>query len=99
MPFNGKRNPRGVEVLNPQKLYSYFACGLPVVSSEWAEIVRLQSPARLCASPEQFVEGLRRAVAEPSDPETYRRYAAGFDWQQRVTLLLEELGQVELAAA
>jgi glycosyltransferase involved in cell wall biosynthesis len=91
MPFDGRRNPRGVEVLNPQKLYTYLACGLPVVSSEWAEIARLRSPARLCATPEQFVDALHRAVAEPGDAEAYRRYAARFDWQQRVTTLLEVL--------
>ncbi|HEV3261792.1 MAG TPA: glycosyltransferase [Gemmataceae bacterium] len=91
MPFDARRNPRGVDVLNPQKLYAYLACGLPVVSSTWEEIQNLGSPAKVCASAEEFVAALRQAVCEPGDADMRRQYAARFAWQHRVTALLAEL--------
>jgi hypothetical protein len=84
-----------VEVLRPQKLFSYLASGLPVVSCEWDEIKRLAPPARLCRSGEEFVEQLRQALADPGDRQAYRRYAARLDWSSRLALLLEALGQLE----
>src|SRR5262249_47749588 len=56
VPFDPDRNPRGVEVLNPQKLYAYFACGLPVVCSEWKEIRDMHTPARVCSSVDEFID-------------------------------------------
>jgi glycosyltransferase involved in cell wall biosynthesis len=91
IPFDVRRNPEGVEVLNPQKLYSYLAAGLPVVSATWEEIRRLHSPARLCASAEEFIDGLRQATARPGDAEPRRRFAARFDWEERVRLLTQAL--------
>ena len=38
MPFDVARNPRGVDVLRPQKLFAYLAAGLPVVSCTWEEL-------------------------------------------------------------
>jgi len=95
IPFDILRNPRGVEVLRPQKLFAYLASGLPVVSCEWDEIKRLAPPARLCASGEQFVEQLSQAIADPGDPQLYRQYAAQFDWSGRLAHLLEALGHLE----
>jgi glycosyltransferase involved in cell wall biosynthesis len=95
MPFDITKNPGGVNVLNPQKLYAYLASGLPVVSADWEEIRGVNSPARLCETPEQFIAGIRQALAAPGDPRSYRRYASGFDWNQRVPELLAALGWAE----
>jgi glycosyltransferase involved in cell wall biosynthesis len=95
MPFDAGNNPDAVKVLNPQKMYAYFACGLPVVSASWEEVRGLGSPARLCSTGEEFVRELRQALADPGGAETYRRYASRFSWRQRATTLiqaLEELG-------
>jgi glycosyltransferase involved in cell wall biosynthesis len=91
MPFDAEQNPRGVEVLQPQKLYAYLASGLPVVSADWENIRRLNCPARLCTTAEQFVLGLKEATSKPVDAERNRRYAAAFDWGSRVTYLLKQL--------
>lgn len=94
MPFDVAGNPRGVEVLQPQKLYAYLASGLPVVSADWKNVRDLDSPARLCASADQFVAALREATATPPDREGFRRYAARFDWGHRVASLLQHLDQL-----
>lgn len=91
MPFNVEQNPRGVEVLQPQKMYAYLASGLPVVSADWENIRSLNCPVHLCATTPEFVEALRHAISRPVDRERNRRYAAGFDWNKRVTYLLEQL--------
>ncbi len=91
MPFDVALNPRGVEVLQPQKLYSYLASGLPVVSADWENLRALDSPARRCVTAEEFVATLRATLAAPGDAEAYRRYAARFDWGRQVTFLLEQL--------
>jgi glycosyltransferase involved in cell wall biosynthesis len=94
IPFDLARNPQGVEVLNPQKLYAYLASGLPVVSSAWKEIQELGSPARVCTSVDEFVTAIRQAIASPGDAGRYRRYAAGFDWGHRVATLLGALQEI-----
>ncbi len=91
MPFDLASNPRGVEVLQPQKLYAYLASGLPVVSSTWGNLQTLGAPIQMCATIEEFIAGLKRAVAEPGDRDGYRRYAAQHDWQQQVHALLAML--------
>lgn len=96
LPFDATRNPEAIEPLNPLKLYEYLASGLPVVSSSWAEIRRLASPARLCETADEFVAALRQAAVEPGDASAHRRYAAAFDWQHRVTTLLEALSSQPL---
>jgi glycosyltransferase involved in cell wall biosynthesis len=95
MPFDIVRNPAGVAVLNPQKLYAYFACGIPVVSASWDEIRLLNTPARLCTSSEEFVRELRQALANPGDAEQYRRYASRFSWRDRVDAILGGLANLE----
>lgn len=91
MPFDVTGNPRGVNVLNPQKLYAYFACGLPVVSASWAELQKLRTPARLCANADDFIRELRHALVHPGDPKAYRNYASRFSWRQQLNTLLHEI--------
>src|SRR5262249_54854583 len=82
------RAPGTVDCLNPLKMYQYLACGLPVVSSEWTAIRKLNGPVRLCGTAAEFCTALQRAVAVPGDREAYRRYAAAVDWSHRATTLL-----------
>jgi glycosyltransferase involved in cell wall biosynthesis len=96
MPFDFKKNPAGVGVLNPQKFYAYLACGLPVVSADWQEIRRLGGPARLCKTADQFIEATRGALAAPGDANAYRRYAASFDWKSRIPMLLNALRDIQM---
>jgi glycosyltransferase involved in cell wall biosynthesis len=94
-PFDREENPRGVAVLNPQKLYAYFTAGLPVVCSDWDEVRRLNSPAHVCATADEFVAGLRTALAERGDPACYRDFAASFDWNTCVQHLLDALDGIK----
>lgn len=98
-PFDRVQNPRGVEVLNPQKLYAYFAAGIPVVCSDWEEVRRLNSPAHVCGNGEQFVAGIRQALAERGDALLYRDFAERFDWSRCVQKLLDALDDKEPARA
>jgi glycosyltransferase involved in cell wall biosynthesis len=91
MPFDVARNPDGVEALNPQKLYAYLACGIPVVSASWNELKELETPARLCATAPEFVRALRAALDYPGDPEEHRRFACGASWPDRLDTLLRSL--------
>jgi glycosyltransferase involved in cell wall biosynthesis len=91
MPFDVQRNPEGVDALNPQKLYAYLASGLPVVSSSWEEIRRLNPPARLCETDHEFVVALRESLVSRPDPRELRAYAARFSWRKRLGELLAVL--------
>ena len=66
-----------------------MAAGLPVVATRWRELERLQSPAALCESSEQFVAAIEGAVACQPDQELYRAYAEQADWKHRVVRLLQ----------
>ena len=95
MPFDRERNPTGVAALNPQKMLAYFACGLPVVSTSWAEIRSWSTPARLCESADEFAAGIRDALRNPGDAEANRRFAAGSSWSNRLDALLAELPELD----
>jgi glycosyltransferase involved in cell wall biosynthesis len=97
MPFNVESNPRGVEVLQPQKLLAYFASGLPVVSSDWKNLRDLGGPAHLCATADQFVNALRHATNATAHPAALRAFAARFNWDRQTMLLLEQLDSLSPA--
>lgn len=92
IPFDVVRHGPLVHSIHPLKLYEYLACGLPVVSVEWDELRSLDSPARLCASAADFVDGVVQAASETGDQEARRRYAAAHDWSRRATELRRLLG-------
>jgi glycosyltransferase involved in cell wall biosynthesis len=54
-------------VVNPLKLYEYFALGLPVVATALPEIVRHGDLVYIAESPEDFVKLAEAAVREPKD--------------------------------
>ncbi len=96
MPFNVDANPRGVEVLQPQKLYAYLASGLPVVASDWKNLRALDAPVHVCASEAAFIEALRQTTATPGDRDLYRSFASRHDWNNQVASLLEHLAAMKL---
>ena len=89
IPFDVQHHPTLVHSIHPLKLYEYLAAGLPVVATRWRELERLQSPAALCESSEQFVAAIEGAVACQPDQELYRAYAEQADWKHRVVRLLQ----------
>ena len=92
IPFDVQRYPELVHSVNPLKLYEYFACGLPVIATEWQELQTLSSPALLCRSPEEFVQAVEQVCRGRVDRDVLVSYAERADWRQRTTALLEALG-------
>lgn len=95
IPFDVAGHGELIHSVHPLKLYEYLACGLPVVAVEWEELKRLESPAQLCRTREEFVGAIARAVSTPRDKEALIRYAAGQRWAERVKGMLERLDQLE----
>ena len=86
---------------NPVKLYEYFACGLPVVSSTLPEVERYRDLLYLASTPEEFVHQLELAVRE-SDPAIRakrRRVAETETWVKRCEDLCEALRKVRVSSA
>ena len=81
---------------NPVKLYEYFACGLPVVSSPLAEVARYSDLVYLAGDPAEFVRQLERAVQEndPSKRDARRTVAIRENWRSRSETLIAELAKI-----
>jgi len=71
-----------IECVCPLKLYEYMACGLPVVAARWEELERMQSPATLAASLEEWVAGIRSALGR-TEKQGVLSFARDNDWKQR----------------
>jgi len=78
---------------NPIKLYEYFSCGLPVVSSRLPEVERYSDLTYLASSPAEFVRQIERAVAEDDQDLRSRRrdLAVREDWSQRTQMLVDAI--------
>jgi glycosyltransferase involved in cell wall biosynthesis len=91
IPFDVIGHPDLVHGVHPLKLYEYLACGLPVVATEWDELVALGAPITLCRTPAEHISGVRAAISNPNDPQAGIRFAAAADWQRRVETLIDHL--------
>jgi glycosyltransferase involved in cell wall biosynthesis len=91
IPFDVVNCGNLVHGINPLKMYEYMACGLPVVATQWDELRRLDSPAQLCATAEEFIAAIANAVAHPYDRESSIRFARAHDWNASFRLLHERL--------
>jgi len=92
IPFDVEGHGGLLHGVNPMKLYEYLAAGLPVVASAWRELERVKSPARLCRTEAQFVQGVRDALARPTPAAKARAFAKKHDWRRRADLFLKTLG-------
>ena len=95
IPFDVRRHPELVHAVNPLKLYEYLACGIPVVAVQWQALRQLGSPARLCATADDFADAVRRSLQEVPDRGQLRQFAARHDWRIQAGRLLEMLGLPE----
>lgn len=91
MPFDRGAYPQLVDHVHPLKLYEYLACGLPVVSTDWAELRQFAHPAVLCGSASEFVQALSNAISSPGSALDRIGCAAAADWSRRVERLLEKV--------
>ena len=70
--------------INPLKMYEYLACGLPVVSTDLAEVRAMEAPVYLAQDVASFCDTLDAALSiADADRGVYRAYAAQHTWQAR----------------
>lgn len=87
-----------IECVCPLKLYEYMACGLPVVSTYWEELGKINSPARLAKDATEWTDCLQSILTKARStelsltPTLYPRnswdheiksYILANDWKQR----------------
>jgi glycosyltransferase involved in cell wall biosynthesis len=75
---------------NPIKLYEYFSCGLPVVSTALPEVEKFAGLAYLADTPATFLRQLEAAILEDDPLLTEQRLAvaAQESWQARMNQLV-----------
>lgn len=91
--------------MNPLKVYNYFAAGLPVVSTDVANLEEFGSLLVRANTASEFVESLRRAVANPVDTHSteWRQSMHKISWVERVNTIIDvmdsALGEVYFSIA
>lgn len=66
--------------INPNKLYQYWAAGLPIVSSPITDLAADPRTLVFADGPDAFAAAVRGVLAAPRDPEAARARARGHDW-------------------
>ncbi|MGY1727509.1 glycosyltransferase [Geodermatophilus sp. SYSU D01062] len=76
---------------NPIKLKEYLALGLPVVSTDFAELADYRDRVRVARTPDEFVAAVRRTLADggPSTPDALRQSVLDCSWDSRASTLIE----------
>lgn len=84
--------------INPNKVYDYFAAGVPVVATPIEELLRLKDCLCLCNSSEEFFQGIESAVkGEMHDKiQTAIEVAKNLSWEKIAENILEEICQCAL---
>lgn len=84
-------NNQLTERMNPLKVYNYFAAGLPIVSSEVANLESLGSVLRTATSAADFITAIRESLASKVDTDS-ADWQATMDtiaWENRVQGILD----------
>jgi glycosyltransferase involved in cell wall biosynthesis len=85
-------------VLNPNKLYEYFAAGKTVVSLKYSEdLAKYEDLMYLVEEQARFGEAVARALREPIEPGRLRKVAAANSWSSKASemaSLFESRGKI-----
>ena len=73
--------------INPNKLYQYWAAGLPIVSSPIDDVAADDATLVFAAGPDAFDAAVRRRLAAPRDAAAARARARDHDWDAIATRL------------
>ena len=69
---------------DPNKLYEYAACGRPIVTMKHSEDLEpLRGMIHLAGSHDEFIEGIRLALAAGANGEKLLEFARSRSWQAR----------------
>jgi glycosyltransferase involved in cell wall biosynthesis len=82
---------------NPIKLYEYFACGLPVVSTRLPEMDQFPGLVYLADNPDEFLVQIEKALQEddPALRSRRRDVARQESWMARCAQLVEEIRKLD----
>ena len=87
------RQNRWIQACNPIKLKEYLALGKPVVSTPFPELQKYADVVYQAATPEEFAQKIRQALAEDSEDliNARRRKVEQSTWESKAELVLSEL--------
>ena len=88
-------NNQLTERMNPLKVYNYFAAGLPIVSSEVANLEDLGSFLKTASNATEFVVAIRESLNSLVDTESaqWKETMDAIAWESRVGKILEIMDQ------
>ncbi|MEV4176196.1 glycosyltransferase [Nonomuraea sp. NPDC049709] len=75
---------------NPIKLKEYLALGLPVVSTDFAELANYTDRVRAVTDPAEFIAAIRSTLDDggPREPQALRESVLGASWSSRAAELM-----------
>ena len=99
--INPKPATAWASAANPIKLKEYLAMGLPVVSSGSDDVARFADVVALAAHHDEFVEGVRAALAgaAPGSAATRRESVLVDGWNRRAERLRELIAELPTGSA
>lgn len=78
--------------INPIKLFEYLSCGIPVVSTNMKEVVRLDSPAYIGKNNDEFIEITKRLLSkQKNDNLKFLEFAKNNSWNSRYEYIIDVL--------
>lgn len=80
--------------MNPLKLYVYFSAGVPIVSTEIANIEEFSGSISVANNPQDFVKCIQQALEHKNtyiNHDTRNSLLQKIDWQSRVENILNKL--------
>ena len=79
------------EKMNPLKVYNYFAAGLPVVSTDIANLGQIGTSLYKANNADEFISQLRVATTTPIDTKksAWRKSMQKISWADRTSKILE----------
>lgn len=80
IPFETKINKALIDYVNPIKMYEYLAAGIPVISTQWQELSLINAPIFTSSNATEFSQHLSKLERSPRQSDTYKDFAANFDW-------------------
>ncbi len=88
-------NNRLTARMNPLKVYNYFAAGLPIVSTEVANLGAVGESIRTATEAPQFVDAIRTALRSRPDTSSpaWRETMDSIAWDTRVAVMLDALDE------